>query len=468
MTVKALEMWEAEAPEDAAAAKTGSIMLAVLYTLEGGRCMLSVFTKYMACNILGPHKPSSKSNPSKSAIAAHHQRPTTPTTNTCSKSLRHYGRPLLCPRFTCPFPLHLPTPFTFPIAGPGFKSVDIECLEVQPGGAPPSTPATHQKLSTGMPPGSTSSLHPGAYAGTGAGAGAYTPTVLPGPWCARNMHPTTTLIKHLPPTHPATTTAAGGGAFAAAVAQGGLLVVSSRGVTLITASPITPLSAFTRGGAAHRSGHMGGTDSGGAGSSSKAHDEPADAVRKIVLCQFAQPLMGVPTCLTQLGPRGADGSMLLVIGDSLAGLHMVRVGGVNPPWHARVAVTGPLSRPAVLCYVPPSQPAVTAGGGAGASDIEADGGAGHGGCDDGDGDGCDGCDSGGGLLFLGSTTGNSQVVALPEQGAPGRLAAAPAAPAPGSGAVRWCLCDAALVKALGPPQDGVVVPGGQVGCGVRH
>lgn len=149
-----------------------------------------------------------------------------------------------------------------------------------------------------------------------------------------------------------------------------------------------------------------------------------------------------------------------------AGIYLLHFGGAHAPLVQRVAVAGgPLSPATTLCYLPdptpprPSTgPALTATGSPGAASAAA---------------ATAGAESAGqgGLVFLGSTRANSQLLLAPapelprdatDAGAGGAGGCTGGGGGGGSGAPAWTLLDAAAVKCLAPVQACALVPDAQV------
>jgi hypothetical protein len=135
---------------------------------------------------------------------------------------------------------------------------------------------------------------------------------------------------------------------------------------------------------------------------------PAALPAKRTLLQLALP--GLPSCIE------AVSAAVYVLGDSTGALHVLYLGG-SAPWASRLSSTCPTPAPSVLRYIPPAAPAAD------------------------------------GMLFVGSTSGSSQLLGLPH----GLLSrgtqpvSPPALPT----------LSPALIPSAAPIVDAITVPSGQ-------
>eukprot|EP00798_Chlamydomonas_sp_ICE-L_P021570 gene21570-28564_t len=175
-----------------------------------------------------------------------------------------------------------------------------------------------------------------------------------GPWACRNVHPSTSLLL------PFDGTQCAGSAYSSSV---GVMAISSRGCTLYCTLQ-------------QQQTMWGSTPSSPTGAS--ASSVPLEP-KQIEL--LAWSLDGLPTCVESLSPG------CFILADSMASIFLVNVNCATP-WMRRVDVVGPpLSPPSVLRFVPrPPNPA----GGDSQAAVSIDG-----------------------LLFIGSSVGNSQIIQLP-------------------------------------------------------
>ncbi|KAL6758251.1 hypothetical protein V8C86DRAFT_1528735 [Haematococcus lacustris] len=262
---------------------------------------------------------------------------------------------------------------------------------------------------------------------TGAG-GQQQAALQQGPWSCRRLHPTTQVLAALPATRHL---------------AAGVAAISS--VSLLFISLPAPVSSYTH-----------------------THGQPPITKQHLLRLTLA----GVPACCCLVRSSVEEGH-LLVLGDGMAGLHLLQLGGPHPPWSCTLQLGGPVAPPSLLLFLPaPTSPppCINHGNPAPTPPCPA------------------------GWLLLGSQAGHTQLLSVPSTSphqahhcqqqllsqsaaaapppdnrtrspevpgsTPGASAAAGAevpgsTPGAGSG---WVLSEAALVKSLAPVQDALTLP----------
>ncbi|KAG1666590.1 hypothetical protein FOA52_000557 [Chlamydomonas sp. UWO 241] len=286
-----------------------------------------------------------------------------------------------------------------------------------------------------------------------------TGAVAPGPWCMRDVHPTTNLLMHLPRKKFRSATGSGKGGGGGSATPPGVLVFSARTLMLLTLPgqlPVAQLAEALSAAAAAAAAAAVAEAAPMAGTSSWQHEHVQSAtdtasehnhllsIAALSLAHAAETSPSVPPSRTVLARWALDGiptaatwlipGRLLLMADSAAGLILVRLpipsGGDDGssgagPSTARVtrvcvAARGPpLSPASTLRFVPA---AATQQQQQQADEPQFDG-----------------------IVLLGSSSSSSQALAVPA----GTLADA-ADGRSGDVEVEWTLADAALVKSLSP------------------